>query len=106
MPKINYLAILVAVIANFSLGGVWYQLLFRIPVRREFTAKYSPRDFYIDIARSFVMASAMAVIMAQAGINSWRDAMGLAIFLWFAFMATAQLSENAIWRPVLDLLPD
>lgn len=94
MPKISYWAILIAVIANFALGGAWYQLLFRKPVRREFTAKYSLGDFVIDIARSLIMVWALAAITAWAGINSWRDAMVLATFLWFAFMATAQLSET------------
>jgi len=44
MPKVSYLAILIAVIANFALGGIWYQFLFRNHVRREFTAKY--KRFY------------------------------------------------------------
>jgi hypothetical protein len=94
MLKISFLAILIAVIVNFALGGIWYQFLFRTPVRREFTAKYSKRDFVIDIARSLVMVWALAVIMARGGVNSWPDAMKLATLLWFGFMATAQLSEK------------
>jgi hypothetical protein len=39
MLKITF-AILIAVIADFALGGILYQFLFRGPVRREFTAKY------------------------------------------------------------------
>jgi hypothetical protein len=94
MPEVSYFAILIAVIANFALGGIWYQFLFRNPVRREFTAKYSLRDFVFDIARSVVMVWALAVIMARADIHSWPDATKLAAFLWFGFMATAQLSEK------------
>jgi len=93
MLKITF-AILIAVIANFALGGIWYQFLFRGPVRREFTAKYSMRDFVIDMARSLVIVCALAVIIMHAGIGSWSDAIKLATFLWFGFMATAQLSEK------------
>ena len=82
-----FFAILIAVIANFALGGIWYQFLFRGPVRREFTAKYSIRDFVIDIARSLVMVCALAVIMARAGINSRPDAIELAtFFLWWVWL--------------------
>jgi hypothetical protein len=94
MLEISYFAIPTAAVANFALGGIWYQFLFRSPVRREFTANYSARDFVIDIARSAVMVWALAVMIARAGIHSWPDAMKLAAFLWFGFMATAQLSEK------------
>jgi ABC-type Fe3+-siderophore transport system permease subunit len=94
MLKFSYVAIAIAVIANFGLGGIWYQVLFRNPVRREFTAKYSTGDFIIDIARSFVTVSAFAVTMARAESSSWADATLLASFLWIGFMAPAQLSEK------------
>jgi ABC-type Fe3+-siderophore transport system permease subunit len=94
MVKFNYAAIAIAVAANFALGGLWYQVLFRNPVRREFMAKYSTGDFIIDIARSFVIVSAFALTMARADISSWADAILLASFLWIGFMAPAQLSEK------------
>ena len=94
MLKVSYLAIAIAVIANFALGSIWYQVLFQRLVRREFTAKYSARDFAIDVARSLVMVWALAVTMTLAAANSWSDAIKLATFLWFGFMATAQLSET------------
>jgi Protein of unknown function (DUF1761) len=94
MLNASYLAISIAVVANFVLGAIWYQLLFRNPVRREFTAKYSAGDFIIDFARSLVMVCALAVIMARVGIGSWLESMKLAALLWLGFMATAQLSEK------------
>jgi hypothetical protein len=94
MMKNGYVAVVIAVVANFALGGIWYQFLFRNPVRREFAAKYSPRDFCVDIARSIVMVSALAVAMARTGTSSWTDAIALASFLWFGFVAPAQLSEK------------
>jgi len=94
MAKAGYLAISIAVIVNFVLGGIWYQIIFRNRVRREFTAMYSVRDFVIDIVRSLVMVSALAAIMARTGTSSWPEAIELAALLWFGFVATAQLSEK------------
>jgi hypothetical protein len=94
MAKAGYLAISIAAIINFVLGGIWYQVIFRNRVRREFTAMYSVRDFVIDIVRSLVMVSALAAIMARTGTSSWPEAIELAALLWFGFVATAQLSEK------------
>jgi Protein of unknown function (DUF1761) len=94
MPKAGYLAISIAAIINFVLGGIWYQIIFRNRVRREFTAMYSVRDIVIDIVRSLVMVSALAAIMARTGTSSWPEAIELAALLWFGFVATAQLSEK------------
>jgi Protein of unknown function (DUF1761) len=94
MLKFNYVAIAIAVVANFALGGIWYQVLFRNPVRHDFAAIYSTGDFSIDIVRSFITVSAFAVTMARADTSSWADAILLASFLWIGFMAPAQLSEK------------
>jgi hypothetical protein len=72
--KFSYVAIAIAVVANFALGGIWYQVLFRNPVCREFTAIYSTGDSSIDIVRSFITVSAFAVTMARADTSSWADA--------------------------------
>jgi hypothetical protein len=94
MVKVNYLAVLIAVIANFALGGIWYQLIFRAYVRREFTARYSLTDFSIDFVRSLIMVWALAMLMARIGANSWLGMAELVLFVWFGFMAPAQLSEK------------
>jgi hypothetical protein len=91
---INYLAVLVAGIAYFLLGYIWYQMIFRRLVYREIAAKVTATDLLITFVRGFVMAWALAELMALTGEHSWLGAMALAVFAWFGFMATAQLSEK------------
>jgi hypothetical protein len=102
MADINYAAVLAASVANFVLGGIWYQLLFRKPVYREIAGRVTPRDLSIAFVRGLVMAWALAVLMTRTGVHSWPGAIGLAALVWFGFMATAQLSETLFggrsWR--------
>jgi hypothetical protein len=99
---INYLAVLAAGIAYFLLGYIWYQIIFRGLVYRELAAKVTAPDLLITFVRGLVMAWALAELMALTGEHSWLGAMSLAVFAWFGFMATAQLSEKLFggrsWR--------
>jgi Protein of unknown function (DUF1761) len=99
---INYPAVLAAAVAYFVLGYIWYQMVFRRPVYREIAGKVTATDLFVTFMRGLVMAWALAALMARTGVHSWLGAIELAGFVWFGFMATAQLSETLFggrsWR--------
>jgi len=109
---INYLAVLVAALSTFILGGLWYSpLLFGKAWMRE--NKFSEEEVQtFSKARMFgwsfvfalIMALNLAMFLAAPGTNlSWGAAAGaLAGFGWVALaIGVIGVFENRSWKYIL-----
>lgn len=95
--KINYLAVLVAGLANWLLGWVWYGLLFgnkwmqlmgwdqqKVDAVQQ---EGATRQMIISLIGALVTALILAMIYARAGVQSWLDGLKLAALIWLGFVA-------------------
>jgi hypothetical protein len=95
MPHVNYLAVLVAALAVFVLGWLWYSpLLFYKPWMRArgmdpaaamAGAKMPGGKLVIELVRCIVLAYIIAHLVAALGVNNWLGAVHLGLFLWIGF---------------------
>src|SRR5437870_13467773 len=93
MVHVNYLAVLVAAVAVFVLGWLWYSpLLFYKPWRRlrgmdpvaaMAGAKMPGGKLLIEVVRCLVLAYVIARLVALLGVGSWLRAVhfGLSLFI-------------------------
>ena len=95
--KINYLAVIVAGLANWLLGALWYGPLFGnkwlqlmgwdqakvAAVQQQGVAK----SMIISFIGALLTALILAVIYARAGVQSWLDGLKIALYIWFGFVA-------------------
>src|SRR5437867_13130828 len=95
MVHVNYLAVLVAAVAVFVLGWLWYSpLLFFKPWMRlrgldpaaaMAGAKMPVGKLLIEFARCLVLAYVLARLVALLSVSSWTGAVHVGFFLWIAF---------------------
>src|SRR5438034_5423746 len=95
MLPVNYVAVLVAAVAVFVLGWLWYSpLLFykpwmRLrgmdPVAAMAGAKMPGGKLVIELARCLVLAYIIARFVALLGVTSWMNAVHFGFFLWIGF---------------------
>jgi Protein of unknown function (DUF1761) len=95
MPHVNYIAVLVAALAVFVLGWLWYSpLLFYKPWMRArgmdpaaamAGAKMPGGKLVIELVRCIVLAYIIAHLVAALGVNNWLGAVHLGLFLWIGF---------------------
>jgi hypothetical protein len=93
--SINWLAVVVATLASFALGALWYSLLFKNTWIREVGI---PEDTMknVNLAKIFgtclvltaVMGLGMAILTQGHGILiNWKDGMLLGLFIGLCFVA-------------------
>ena len=95
MVHVNYLAVLVAAVAVFVLGWLWYSpLLFykpwmRLrgmdPVAAMAGAKMPAGKLLIELVRCLVLAYVIARFVALLGVGSWLGAVHFGLSLWIGF---------------------
>jgi len=109
---VNYLAVLVAAVAVFMLGWLWYSpLLFfkpwmRLrgmdPVAAMAGAKMPTGKLVIEFARCLVLVYVIARFVAILGVGSWMGAVHFGLFLWIGFpvilLTGSVLWENIPWK--------
>jgi hypothetical protein len=112
MVHVNYLAVLVAALAVFVLGWLWYSpLLFfkpwmRLrgldPVAAMATAKMPVGKLFIELGRCLLLAYVIARFVALLGLTSWMGAVHFGLFLWIGFpvilLAGSVLWDNVPWK--------
>ena len=112
MVHVNYLAVLVAAVAVFALGWVWYSpLLFFNPWMRlrgvdpaaaMVGAKMPGGKLLIEFARCLILAYVIARFVALLRIDSLLGAIHLGVFLWIGFpvilLAGSVLWDNVRWK--------
>ena len=112
MVHVNYLAVLVAAVAVFVLGWLWYSpLLFfkpwmRLrcmdPVAAMSGAKMPAGKLFIELVRCLVLAYVIARFVDLLGVNNWIGAVHFGLFLWIGFpvilLTGSVLWENIPWK--------
>ena len=112
MGHVNYLAVLVAAVAAFVLGWLWYSpLLFFRPWMRlrgldpeaaMKNAKLPGGKLVIEFARCFVLACVIARLMGLLGVTSWLIAIHSGFMLWIGFplilLTGSVLWDNVPWK--------
>ncbi len=105
LTQINYWAVLVAGLATFFLGGLWYSpALFEnawmqangiTPDQvKALQASLGPSGFAGTFAAYLVMALILALLLALLGIESATGGIVVALAIWLGFVATTGLTVN------------
>lgn len=108
---INWLAVLVAALSAFILGGVWYSpVLFSNAWLKEnnlttdkINQSNKVRTFSIAFLLTLVMATILALFLNDAGTTvAWGTAAGFLAEIWvFAGLALTAMFELKTWTYVL-----
>jgi len=104
LPHVNYLAVLVAALATFFLGGLWYSpLLFAkawvkahgySPERVQQMQKGAGKAYAGSVLAYLVMAFVLAILVAYCGAASWQQGAWIGFLCWLGFAATIGLTAN------------
>jgi Protein of unknown function (DUF1761) len=109
MVHVNYLAVLVAAIAVFVLGWLWYSpLLFFKPWMRArgmdpavamAGAKMPAGKLVVELVRCILLAYIIARFVALLGVSNWMGAVHFGFFLWIGFPVIL-LTGSVLWDNV------
>lgn len=98
----NYLAIIVAVLATFALGALWYSpvLFGNMWVRAhgysgerlERMKKAAPKAYGISFVAFLVLAAVLSFLAFRVGVGSAMGGVRLGLALWLGFAATIGLT--------------
>jgi hypothetical protein len=111
---INYVAVIIATLAGFGLGAVWYMVLggawmhalgkTKDGLRPEGSAKVLP--FVIALVALFVMALMLAGLMGHLGDVTIRGGVISGLFVWVGFVITTMGVNHAFSgaKPMLTLI--
>jgi tetrahydromethanopterin S-methyltransferase subunit C len=94
---INYLAVLVAAVAGFAFGALWYSLLGRhwmAAVGMTDKPKPSPMPFVIALLCQLVMAWVLAGVIGHLGDITVLRSLISAGFLWLGFVITTMMVNH------------
>jgi hypothetical protein len=110
MLKINYVAVVVAALAAFVVGALWYSpLLFGkayMEVRGmnpDAMADMRPpaAELLGEFAKNVVVAFVLAHFVVSLGVGDWKSAVRLGLWVWVGFQAMllmgAVLHEKMPW---------
>ncbi len=100
---INYLAVVVAAVAGFVVGALWYspflfskewmRLLGRTPEDFHKKTQFTPAQAMVgQFILMLVIAYVLAILSIALGITSLTAALTLAFWLWLGFLATEILT--------------
>jgi len=98
---VNYLAVLVAAIAAFAVGALWYSVLFGKVWRREMgvvegsSMSGMGKSMVGGFIATLVMVWVLAYFYALNYINTLPTALMLAALFWLGFIATVM--TNIVW---------
>ena len=108
MPKINYLAVVVATVAWFVVGSLWYSPLLFGKAWMELSGinpgamaavKLPAVKIIAEFVRGFVVAYVLARFVALLGVVDWRGALQLGVWVWIGFPVTL-LGGSVSWQNV------
>lgn len=112
MVPVNSLAVLVAAVAVFVLGWLWYSpLLFFKPWMRArgmdpatamAGAKMPVGKLVVELLRCLVLTYVIAELVTLFGVHHWMGAVRFGVFLWVGFpvilLVGSILWENVPWK--------
>ena len=100
--KPNYLAVVVAAIAHFIIGGLWYGVLFGnkfveligwSPEKLKAMESHNPtKQMVIAFLTGLLLVYILAHFVHYTGARTAIDGLQTAFWLWLGFVATTQLS--------------
>ena len=101
---INYLAVLVAVIVQFSLGGLTYSILFRKPfmaavgkTQEELMEGFNPaRSYGVAFLSALATAFVLPHFVDYAGADTIAIGLQTGFWLWLGFVITSNLATILI----------
>jgi len=106
MADVNLLALLVATITAFVIGGVYYGLLGTRVAQLSSAAAASgsmpPWKVLVELLRCLVLASVVAVLVGLADLDQWTGGLTLGAVLWVGFPLVlwtgAIIHESTPWK--------
>lgn len=100
LTDMNWLAILVATLAGFAIGGVWYGPLFgnawlaALGKNLE-DLEQTPTPYIVSFVTSLVTAFVLAMLILALGVNDIYGGLHLGLAVGVGFIATAMASDAA-----------
>jgi len=115
MPDINYLAVILAAVAAWLAGAVWYTVLGKPWMaalgrsREELigpTGRPPAGPFIIAFVAEAVMAFVLAVLLIQIGSLTLGSGIATGFLVWLGFVATSMVVNHAYGgaRPMLTVI--
>ena len=112
---VNYLAVIIAALAGFGLGAVWYMVLGGVWLRaigkteddfKQSTGAAKALPFIIAIVALLVMATMLAGIMGHLGSLTVRGGVIAGALVWLGFVITTMGVNHAFGhaKPMLTLI--
>jgi len=100
LASLNWLAILVATVAGFMIGGIWYGPLFgkawmNALGKTEEDIQPSPAPFVISFVTAAITAIVLAALMPIAGVVGAVNGALFGLAVGIGFIATAMASDAA-----------
>jgi hypothetical protein len=87
MPDVNLIAIFVATVVTFVLGGFYYAILGKQLATVSETADGSMKSWQLaaEIVRCAILSTVVACLAAKIGTDGWVEGLGLGLLLWVGF---------------------
>ena len=97
---LNWLAILVATVAGFVIGGIWYGPLFggawmSALGKSPDDIQPSPAPFVISFFTALITAIVLAVLINALGVSTLGSGVVIGLLIGVGFIATAMASDSA-----------
>jgi Protein of unknown function (DUF1761) len=106
MPDVNLLAILAATIVAFVLSSTYYSVfaaeLAQVSDAAAAGGQPPPWKLALELLRSLTVATVVAGLASQGGIDEWTGGLVLGLSLWIGFPLVlwtgALIWENTPWK--------
>jgi hypothetical protein len=100
LMELNWLAILVATVAGFAIGGVWYGPLFGNAWmdalgKKPEDIQPSPLPYIISFVTALITAVVLAMMIDALNITSVYGGLHIGLAVGAGFIATAMASDSA-----------
>ncbi len=108
LTGLNWLAILVATVAGFALGGLWYGPLFgeawlSALGKTADQIQPSPTPFIISFFTALITAVVLALFINALNISTLSGGVVIGLLVGIGFIATAMASDSAFGDTGLNL---
>lgn len=104
--SINYLYMLIATIASFIFGWLWYGKIFgklwlKLSRKNPKGKKPKPsemlRSMFLNFVGTFIMVYIFATLIFLTGLGNISGVIMLSILIWLGFFVSTTLLGNVLW---------